>query len=279
MVERLAADPDALKLGGERRRVAIMFSDIVGYTTLSEKLGENPERLVEIVNRYLTVACATIESHGGYVDKFIGDAVMAMWNAPLDDEHADRHGVETALDLIAGLEKFNREIVIGEYGLPPIGTRVGVNSGVAIVGNMGTSSRMNYTVTGDVVNLASRIEGANKAYGSLIMIGEETAKGLGDGFLLRPLDRLVVKGKSKPVEVFEVIGRTAEVPPERRARIEAFAAALALYYARDFAAARAGFAALAGADAAAALYVDRAEEYLADPPPPNWDGSYVMKTK
>ena len=144
---------------------------------------------------------------------------------------------------------------------------------------MGSTSRFNYTVTGDTVNLAARLEGANKTYGSLLMIGEETARRLGDGFVLRRLDRLVVKGRTQPVKVYEVVGRRAEVGDNRLSGVRAFHAALALYDRRRFADAIAAFQRLAGDDEAAAMYVERCRHYLAEPPPANWDRAFVATTK
>jgi class 3 adenylate cyclase len=279
LVDRLAERADGLRLGGEVRRVTVWFSDIVGYTSIAERLNAEPEKLVEIVNRYFTALSAVVEGHGGYIDKFIGDAVMCVWGAPLEDAEAERHALEAALDTVAALERFNREVVEAEYELPAIGTRIGINSGLAVVGNMGSTTRFNYTVTGDTVNLASRLEGANKSYGSLVMIGEETARGLGRDFVLRRLDRLVVKGRSQPLKVYELVGRAGEVSAARLARIKAFHGAVALYYRRRFEAAGAAFEALAEADEAARLYAERCRHYLVEPPPDDWDRSFTMTTK
>ncbi len=279
LVERLAEDPSGLERGGERKRVTVFFSDIAGFTTISESLSDRPEVLVEILNKYLTAFAGAIERHGGYIDKFIGDAVMAVWGAPLDDPEAERHAVDAALACFEALDRFNEEVVKGEYGLPPIGTRIGINTGEAIVGNMGSASRLNYTVTGDMVNLSARLEAANKTFGTRIMIGEDTAKALGRDYLLRRLDRLVVKGKTKPVKVFEVVGRADDVTEEQRRAVRAFHAALALYYRRRFREARDAFAALQGRDPAATVYVERCEQFMVSPPPVPWDRSFVMKTK
>ena len=279
LVDRLAADPAALRLGGEKRRVTVFFSDIAGFTTISERLRERPERLVEILNKYLTVMTEAVEARGGYVDKYIGDAVMAIWNAPLDDPLADRHAVEAALDCLAELDRFNTEVVVGEYDMTPIGTRIGIHAGVAVVGNMGSRARLNYTATGDTVNLAARLEGANKEYGSRIMVSEDVVASLDDGFLFRRLDRLVVKGKSQPVEVFEVVGRRDGRAGDLSSRVLAFHAALGFYDRRDFPAAEAAFAALSPIDPAAAVYAARCRHYLSEPPPADWNGAFAMKTK
>ncbi|PWR17961.1 adenylate/guanylate cyclase domain-containing protein [Zavarzinia compransoris] len=279
LVDRLAEDADALSLGGERRHVTVFFSDMVGFTSLSERLAATPERFVDVVNEYLTVITQAIEKRDGYIDKFIGDAVMAIWGAPLTQEEAERLAAEAALDAQAALAEFNRTVVVPNFGLKPLGTRIGIASGEAVVGNMGSRTRLNYTVTGDVVNLASRLESANNHYGSKIILSGPTAERLGPDFVLRPLDRLVVKGKSLPVPIFELVGRRADVPAERLRQVEGFIAALDLYLKRDFAAAEAAFARLEAEDPVAAVYRARALVYRLDPPPEDWDGRYTLESK
>lgn len=279
LVEELAEHPASLRLGGERRRISVSFSDIAGYTKISEGLAEHPEKLVELVNRYFSLIHGIVERHGGYIDKFMGDAVMSLWGAPVTLPHSERAAVDAAIDAVKALEIFNRDIVIGEYGLKPIGTRFGIGTGVAIVGNMGSSERLNYTVTGDIVNLSSRLESANKAYGTLIMVNNATAKGLGRDYVLRRLDRLIVVGKTVPIAVYEVIGRRAEVSATRLDAIRAFHAALICYYRRDFLTAEARFATLAKDDPVAQLYVDRCIWLMQNPPPARWDRSFEMTHK
>lgn len=275
LVDRLAEGAQELKLGGHRQEVTVFFSDIAGFTNLSESLADEPEKLVEVINAYLACMTEVIQAHGGYVDKYIGDAIMAVWNAPLPDPQAEENAVRCALACLRALDRFNAEVVVGRYGRDPIGTRIGINSGLAIVGNMGGASRLNYTVIGDPVNLAARLEGANKTFGTRLMIGESTASRLGAGFVLRRLDRLVVKGKTRPVTVYEPLdGR-----PDAAARADRFHAALAAYDAQRFAAALAGFEALAAEDSAAAAYVERCRHYLAEPPGEGWDGAYTLTSK
>ena len=279
LVEELAEHAGSLRLGGERRRISVSFSDIAGYTKISEGLAEHPEKLVELVNRYFSLIHGIVECHGGYIDKFMGDAVMSLWGAPVTLAHSERAAVDAAIDAVAALETFNRDIVIGEYGLKPIGTRFGIGTGVAIVGNMGSSERLNYTVTGDIVNLSSRLESANKAYGTLIMVNNATAKGLGRDYILRRLDRLIVVGKTVPIAVYEVVGRRADISEARIEAVRDFHAALVQYYRRDFATAEAGFAALAKTDPVAQLYVDRCIWLMQNPPPARWDRSFEMTHK
>ncbi|MCF4164130.1 CHASE2 domain-containing protein [Zavarzinia compransoris] len=279
LVDRLAEDPAALRLGGERRHVTVFFSDMVGFTSLSERLAAEPERFVDVVNQYLTVLTKAIERREGYIDKFIGDAVMAIWGAPLSQEEAETLAAEAALEAQATLAEFNRAVVVPGFGLKPLGTRIGIATGEAIVGNMGSRTRLNYTVTGDVVNLASRLESANNHYGTSIIVSGPTAERLGAGFVLRPLDRLVVKGKSRPVPIFELIGRRDGVDPARLAALAAFERGLDAYLARDFAMAADIFAPLAATDPVAALYEARARAFMATPPPEDWDGRHVLETK
>ena len=279
LVEELAENPSALALGGERKIVTVFFSDIAGFTTISEAMNDSPETLVDILNQYFTVMTTAIERNGGYVDKFIGDAVMAVWGAPLDDPEAERHAVDAALDCFAALERFNTDVVTAKYGLPAIGTRIGINTGTAVVGNMGSQTRLNYTITGDIVNLAARLEGANKVFGTSIMIGETTARGLRKSHVLRRLDRLIVKGKTMPVKVFEVIGRQGEASENDMALAGDFHRALGLYYRRRFTAARDAFQAMAGDDPAAKMYMDRCEYYISSPPPVPWDRIFAMSSK
>jgi adenylate cyclase len=268
-----------MKLGGDKRWITVMFTGIAGFTTISESLRETPEKLIELMNRYLTLMSGVVNRHDGYVDKYIGDAVMAVWGAPVAVEDAEKKAVETALDCQAALEAFNRDVV-GDY-LPngKLGTRIGVATGFAVAGNMGSAQRLNYTVTGDMVNLSARLEGANKEYGTSIMISELTAQAIGEAYVLRRLDRLVVKGKTLPITVFEVIGRVGEVQDEVLARLAAFDRALSLHDARDFAGALAIFASLAAADPPSKVYAGRCETYIANPPPADWQGEFVLKTK
>jgi adenylate cyclase len=279
LVERLAEDVDPSDLGGEMRRVTVLFTDIADYTALSETMSDRPDQLVKILNRYFTVLVGEVERHGGYVVSYIGDAVMAVWGAPLSDQQAEINAVEAALSSMEALDELNREIVEGEFGLSPITTRLGINTGIALVGNTGSATRLNYTVTGDTTNIAARLEGANKIYGTRLMIGEETARALGTKFLLRRLDRLVVKGKSRPVKVYEVIGNVADASAARVASIRAYHAAMALYYRRRFALAREAFSRLMDEDVVAGVFAERCRRFEKAPPLENWDHSFELDSK
>lgn len=279
LVERLAEDPDALRLGGERRMVTILFSDMVGFTSLGEHLADQPDRFVDIVNRYLTVITGAIEGRHGYVDKYIGDAVMAVWGAPVPQANPEQAAVEAALDARDALVAFNADVIHGEFGRTAIGTRVGIACGEAVAGNMGSATRLNYTVIGDVVNLASRLESANTHYGTSLIVTEAVAERLDPGIVTRFLDRVVVKGKRESVPIYEVVGRAGDIDQARRATLAGFAAAVARYHQRDFAGAEAALAALDQADPVVMLYRRRAAEAILAPPPPAWDGRHELRAK
>jgi adenylate cyclase len=279
LVDQLMDQPEALKLGGDQRLITVMFTDIAGFTTISEGLKETPEKLVELMNRYLTMMTGPISANDGYIDKFIGDAVMAIWGAPLAVADPERKAVDTALACQRALAEFNRDVTPEYLPSGQLGTRFGIHTGVAIAGNMGSEERLNYTVTGDMVNLSARLEGANKEYGTTLMISEATAAALDDSYVLRRLDRLIVKGKTEPILVYEVLGRAGEVGPEDLARVAAFEAALAKHDARDFKAALAGFQAQASVDPPSKVYAERCKGYLEAPPPAGWRGEFALKTK
>ena len=201
MVRKLQKDPSLLKLGGERRDMTFLFCDIRGFTPISETYKENPEGLVELINRFLTNQTDIILRHGGTVDKYMGDCIMAFWNAPLDEEKHAEKAVQAALEMRRGLKELNN-VLQHERGFE-INTGIGVNTGPCIVGNMGSSSRFDYSVIGDAVNLASRLEGQCKEYNTDLIISEATMKQA----ILNEYDKLgevTVKGKSEPVSIFTI---------------------------------------------------------------------------
>jgi adenylate cyclase len=275
LVRELMEHPEYLSLEwGESREMSVYFSDIAGFTTISE--GLKPEDLVALLNDYLTTMTDLVLDHGGVVDKYIGDAIMAFWGAPLPaTDHALR-ATKCAIamrkkcdELRAGWhQKFGHEVF----------ARAGVNSGHAVVGNMGSKHKYNYTVMGDMVNLASRLEGANKAYGTFLMVSEATVAKLGGAMDVRELDRIAVKGKDLPVTVFEVLDEVGVTDPAWIARARTFEAGLAKYRAMDFTGAREIFQANAG-DEPSEIFAERCKHFLAEPPPSGWNGVWVMKEK
>ena len=201
MVRKLQKDPSLLKLGGERRDMTFLFCDIRGFTPISEAYKDNPEGLVELINRFLTNQTDIILRHGGTVDKYRGDCIMAFWNAPLDEEKHAEKAVQAALEMRRGLKELNN-VLQRERGIE-INTGIGVNTGPCIVGNMGSSSRFDYSVIGDAVNLASRLEGQCKEYNTDLIISETTMKQAATNEYDR-LGEVTVKGKSEPVSIFTI---------------------------------------------------------------------------
>ncbi len=272
LVEEIQKDPDKLKLGGEERFITIMFSDIRGFTTLSEKLSAT--ELTSMLNKIHDPMTKVVLHNKGMLDKYIGDAMMALFNTPLDlPDHADM-AVKTALELIRTLHEINGRFT--EAGLPNIDVGVGVNSGPAVCGNMGSTVRFEYTAIGDSVNLASRLEGLCKAYKTRIVVSEYTLAHCKQQYLVRKLDKVRVKGKKEPVEIYEVMENT----PENRELVEKFHIALDMYFARNFEGALAVFTELeAAGDPTSSVFTERCRSCIDEAPADDWDGTYTMKTK
>jgi len=203
MVEKLQKNPELLQLGGETRELSIMFTDVRGFTSISEHYGADVQGLTKIMNRYMTAMTASILEANGTLDKYIGDAQMAFWNAPLDDTNHARHAVDAAVKMLDKLKEFNDEIA--REGVPPFGMGLGINTGNVVVGNMGSVQRFDYTCLGDNVNLASRLEGQSKNYGVQIILGPETARQVKSSYNVIELDCIAVKGKKEGVRIFTLI--------------------------------------------------------------------------
>jgi len=267
VVDRILADPAQARLGGERKELTVLFSDIRGFSNFAE--GMAPEELAAFLGEYLTPMTDLVLASGGTLDKYIGDAVMAIWGAPIDmPDHAAR-ACEVALQMQAALEGLNR--AWEQRGKPAVAIGIGLNTGPMAVGNMGSQARFEYTVLGDQVNLASRLEALTKEYGVGILVGEATARAAGDQFVFREIDLVRVKGRAGAAPVFELVGRAGRADP-------AFARALAHYRRREFGEARTLFAQLVR-DPAAAVMAARCEELAARPPPEDWDGVYDQRSK
>jgi adenylate cyclase len=274
-VAQILADPSRLRLGGERRELTVLFSDIRGFSALAESL--DPQQLSSFLNEYLTPMTDLVLEAGGLLDKYIGDAVMAVWGAPLEQpDHAAR-ACATALAMQRRLAELNTGF--RARGLPQIAIGIGVSSGGMSVGNMGSERRFDYTVVGDAVNLGARLEALTKAYDAEILVGERARELAGDRFVFRELDTVRVKGKDRVVRVYELLGaRGAPV----RVDLERFAAALAAYRARRFADAETGFQAALDAcpdDGPARALLERARRLGAAPPPADWDGVFEQMEK
>jgi adenylate cyclase len=280
VVETLLSNPELLKLGGEERVITVLFSDLVGFTSIAE--GMSPPRLVQLLNEYLTEMTEVVLAQGGIIDKYEGDAIMAEFGAPLPlSDHADR-AVRAGLKMQKRLKEL-RTIWAGK-ALPELECRVGINTGSMIIGNMGSNQVFDYTVIGDAVNLASRLESANKRYNTCLIVSESTHQSLTAGlFRTRVLDVIKVKGKSKAAKVFEVYGEQSESVAEIVERYyESYRQAFARYLCRDFEAARNGFQealSLRPDDPAAMQLIERMNGLDPKVLPADWDGSIALATK
>ena len=268
VIEKLVRGETKLELGGVKKQLTILFSDIRGFTSLSEKM--KPEELVPFLNEYLTAMTDVVLETEGVVDKYIGDAIMAFWGAPLpQSDHANR-AARTAIEMKRRLRELQE--TWRAQGKPDIAIGIGVNTGEVIVGNMGSKQRFDYTVMGDDVNLASRLEGLTKHYGVTILISEATRNLLDDSVRVRPIDLVAVKGKKDAVRVFEID------PPEFAAEFES---ALKHYYAREWKQALAVFEKLEtdARDKPSAIFAERCRALIAHPPEAGWDGVYRATEK
>jgi adenylate cyclase len=287
LVAALAAHPERLRLGGETRTMTMLFCDVRGFTTISEGFKADPQALTRLINRFLTPMTDIILARRGTIDKYMGDCIMAFWNAPLDDaEHAD-HACASALAMIAGLEALNqgleRDAAATGRTFVPLRIGIGLNTGDCVVGNMGSEQRFDYSVLGDAVNLASRLEGQSKTYGVDVVIGEAT-RAAAPSWATLELDRIAVKGKAEAVHIYTLLGdaETARTP-EFAALAARHAAMLAAYRGRDWACAQAAADDCASQapqlGALYALYGERIAAYRAEPPGRDWDGVFVAKEK
>ncbi len=269
-VVRQLEDRADVELGGETRQITVVFFDIAGFTSLSERLQHKPKELLEIANLYLGQIADLIQAHGGYVDKFIGDGIMAIWGAPDADPDAATHAVDAVLACQLLVQKLNGKRAEEGLEFARLQLRVGINSGPAIVGNVGSRDRVNYTALGDTVNLASRLEGVNKEFGTSTLISESTRRQLTGRHLTRRLGRIAVRGKEDRIRAYELCEGDRE---EDRPRLVRFRNALAAFYRGRFAQAATAFRELRGVDPAAEIYLERCESLLSKPAPAGWDGS------
>ena len=202
MVKKLQKDPSLLKLGGETRTMTFLFSDIRGFTPISEKYKGNPEGLTKLINRFLTRMTDVIIKNGGTIDKFMGDCIMAFWNAPIENGEHEECAVQSAMEMEEELAMLNAELIA--EGLPQINIGIGINTGEALVGNMGSKQRFDYSVIGDAVNLASRLESSSKTLGKTIVIGEETVNRAKLNYSFEYIDDIKVKGKTEFIKVYTI---------------------------------------------------------------------------
>jgi adenylate cyclase len=274
VIDRMVKAERLPELGGEVKTVTVLFSDLAGFTSLSESL--SPAALVELMNDYLTAMTDVIEAESGFVGRYIGDAIDSVFGAPVEDPQHALHAVRAALACDRRLAELNRD---GAFGAHQLRARIGLNYGEALVGNIGSRKRFNYTVMGDTVNLASRLEGANKIYGTAILASESVRLAAGDEIAWREVDRVRVIGRDTPVALFEPLGLAGEIPPERQAVADSFATALAAYRSGNFAAAATMFDALAHSDPPSRVFAARARQFEREPPPLPWEAVTSLETK
>ncbi|NQU65690.1 MAG: adenylate/guanylate cyclase domain-containing protein [SAR324 cluster bacterium] len=278
VIEALVEHPEKLSLGGERREMTAFFSDIQGFSTISESL--TPDELVALLNKYLTAMCDIISEHNGTIDKFEGDAIIAFWGAPLDQPDHAKLACFACIDMQKALQNLREEWM--KEGLPMVLVRMGVNSGPMVVGNMGSQSRMDYTIMGDSVNLAARLEGANKFYKNFSMISEFTYKQVADAVDVRELDTIRVVGKNEPITVYDLIDRKNQTSGKMAELVPIYNKGLQLYKDLDFKGAIPVFESalkLIPQDGPSITYIDRCKEFLKNPPPPDWDGVFTHTQK
>jgi adenylate cyclase len=289
-VQQLAQSPEKLVLGGEEREMTIMFSDMRGFTSISETYKDDPQGLTALMNRFLTPLTNAILDRKGTIDKYMGDAIMAFWNAPLDDREHQLNACEAALDMLERMDELNaqreREAKESGQGYVPLNIGVGLNTGACVVGNMGSDKKFNYSVFGDSVNLASRLEGQSKEYGFPIIVGSKTALAVKDRFAILELDFIMVKGKKEPEVIYAIAGRTDTAHSGRFQRLRNLTIEmLACYRSRDWDGALAAIERGRRTDDAHALellynlYEARIKDYQKNPPPDDWNGAFALLTK
>ncbi len=278
-MHELIAHPEKLRLGGERKELTVMFADMGGFTTLSERL--QPEEVVSLLNEYLTAMSDIILAHNGTLDKYEGDAIMAFWGAPLTLENGALDACRAALAMRVKVEKMH--VVWKAEGKPEFPIRIGINTGDMIVGNMGSTTRFDYTVIGDSVNIASRLEGANKEYGTTVMISERTASFVKRELFCREVDEVMVIGRSQPIRVLEPLGphHSVEGSVLQRA-LQQYVRGLAYYRIGKFDEALSSFTTAlecAPEDGPTRVYLARTKHFLENPPPPDWNGVHTLRSK
>jgi adenylate cyclase len=282
MVEKLQKNPELLTLGGESRELSIMFTDVRGFTSISEHYGKDVQGLTRIMNRYMTAMTAKIIENEGTLDKYIGDAQMAFWNAPLDDENHAKNAVRTGLQMMGSLDAFNREVTA--EGVPAFGMGLGINTDTVVVGNMGSSQRFDYTCLGDGVNLAARLEGQSKPYGVKIVLGPQTAEQVMDEFFVLELDKIAVKGKRVGVTIYTVLEMYPGAHGEYEMARSGHEEMLVAYRKREFEHAIFLCDTLTGEfdgqmDGYYEMWKDRCREMKMSKLPSDWDGTYVATSK
>lgn len=277
LVEEMSRDPENYSMAGRKAELTVLFSDVRGFTTISE--GLEPDELATLMNLYLGAMTLVVRKHRGTLDKYIGDAIMAFWGAPVEDPEHARNAVLTGLDMDAALQELNK--TLKARGWPELKIGVGVNTGPMTVGDMGSPVRQSYTVMGDAVNLGSRLEGITKQYGVGFIVGESTRELLKKEFVFRELDRVRVKGKAEPVGIYEPLGLEGEVPKPVLDELKVWNQALRAYRAQDWDQAELALLNLSrmSQHKLYEVYAERVAHYRNEPPGQDWDGAWTFDTK
>jgi class 3 adenylate cyclase len=275
VIDKMLASKKLPVLGGETRDVTVFFSDLEGFSSISEEM--TPAELVAFMNEYLSAMTDIIESKGGYVDKYIGDSIVAVFGAPADDSDHASNAAHAALGCRTGLDELNRNSAA--FKGYKVAHRMGLNSGAALVGNIGSKRRFNYSVMSDAVNVASRLEGANKYYGTTIAASEMTVALTGSTFAWRELDAIRVKGRATPVKIYELLAEAGQETPQHAAAAATYAQGLAHWRTREFDAAAKCFERVADVDKPSALFLSRAKAFASHPPGPDWEPVSTLDAK
>ena len=280
VVEEMLKNPEMLKLGGQKKMLTVLFSDIKGFTTISEQM--DPDALIELLNEYLTPMTDLVFKYDGLLDKYIGDAIMALYGAPLEIEDHALKACRTGLEMLEKLKELRRMWAEKDPAIPRVDCRIGLNTGVIVVGNMGSQDRFDYTAVGDDVNLASRLEGAGKEYDTNIIIGEATHEQVKEEMVCRELDLIEVVGKTRPVHIYELLGENGQTSKDQVQLANAFRKGLRAYRGQQWDSAAKIFSQINGyypEDGPTKVFLRRVAEFKKNPPLKDWDGVYVMTSK
>jgi adenylate cyclase len=277
LIDRMIEQRELPKLEGESLEVTAFFSDIQGFSSISERYADEPHKLMRLLNRYLSTVTPELTQEGACIDKYIGDAVVALFGAPVRHRDHALRACRAALAVQVAVRRLN--VALHAEGLPELVTRIGLNTDEMLVGNIGSEQLLDYTAIGDGMNLAARLEGSNKQFGTEILIGERTHRAVKDAVVTRELDTVRVAGKSEDVRVYELVGLLGNVPTPRLAALKHYARALAAYRSRQFSVAHDAARDAVEADpsdAASAHFLDRCRTFRDTPPSADWDGVTVL---
>ena len=280
VINDLLSDPDKLNLGGEKKYLTALFTDVKGFSTISEKL--DPQELVALLNQYLTEMSDVVLKQRGTIDKYEGDAILCFFGAPVEyADHAER-ACYSAVKMKSLEIELNKRVLAAGTSPAPLLTRIGINTGDIVVGNMGTSQKMDYTMMGNAVNLAARLEGVNKQYGTWVMISEPTYDECGEDYATRRLDKVRVVGINEPIRIFELIDKIQYTPKDKIEVLDIFHEGLDLFEERAWDKAKSFLAKILkidNEDGPSKVYINRCNAFMKKPPPDDWDGVFNLTEK